>query len=339
MESDTFDSFIALSPERILTAVEALGVRCTGRCLQLNSMENRVFEVEIEVSADESTGNPRERFRVVKFYRPGRWSQAQILEEHRYLTELSGAEVPVVAPCQFRDGTTLHQEPTSKIWYTVFPKQGGRNPGEITEEFAPQIGRALARMHAIGSGSDAPNRLRLTPDEYGRSNLQFLLAQKLIHPKVEAIYAKAVEQLCTIIEPLFRDLRLQRIHGDCHMGNLLWADGPWFVDFDDMVVGPCVQDFWLLLSGRDDYAKEQLRRILDSYQQLRPFDWSTLRLIEPLRALRYIHYSAWIARRWQDPTFPRAFPEFGTEQYWNGAARDLFEQLNFIGDSALWSIS
>ncbi|NDC38563.1 MAG: serine/threonine protein kinase [Proteobacteria bacterium] len=293
-------------------------------------MENRVYEVEIE-TADEAPADPASRFRIVKFYRPGRWSQEQILEEHQFLSDLAAQEVPACAPLSFTDGSTLKLAPEINIWYAVFPKVRGRAPEELSDEQLAWMGRLLARLHLVGAQRPAPNRLCLTPEQYGLKNLEFLERSKTLPMESASAYSTAVKEICRLSEPLFRGIATQRIHGDCHQGNILWgASGPFFVDFDDMVTGPCVQDLWLIVPGRDTEAKIQMDILLEGYEQMRSFDRRELRLIEPLRALRYIHFSAWIARRWQDPYFQRTFTQFGTNAYWEGQLADLREQLELI---------
>lgn len=323
--------FFELTPERILDAVEASGFRCTGRCLTLNSMENRVYEVELEIDEGQVLKSPSERFRIVKFYRPGRWTETQILEEHQFLKDLKEAEIPAVAPLPFSDGTTLHQVPGIGIWYTVFPKVGGRSPHELNPEQLEQIGRLLARMHNVGATKEAPHRISLNPASYGQENLNYLLQSGSLPSDIRDRYKQLVEDICRIIEPWFAKTKMQRIHGDCHPGNLLWGgEGAFFVDFDDMVRGPCVQDLWLLVPGRDEQSVRQMNQMVKGYEQMREFDWDSLRLVEPLRALRFIHFSAWIAKRWNDPAFTRTFTQFGTARYWGEQVSDLQEQLELI---------
>jgi Ser/Thr protein kinase RdoA (MazF antagonist) len=339
--------FHALTPDRILDAVEAsTGRRCTGRALALNSMENRVYELEVEpqetVEGDaEGSGRaprrPAAEFLIAKFYRPGRWSEAQILEEHAFLAELQDHEIPVVAPLPFRDGATLHRLETGGLWYTVFPKCGGRAPDELGPEQLAQAGRLLARLHNVGAARKAPSRVVLTPETYGLANLRHLVDARILPDDVKPRYQALVEAICAAAAPLFAGVATHRIHGDCHLGNLLWGrSGLFFVDFDDMVTGPAVQDMWLLLPGRDDEARAQLEILLDAYQSMRPFDRGSLRLIEALRALRLVHFSAWIGRRWQDPAFQRAFPQFGTAKYWTDQLSDLSEQLAYVQDAPYW---
>lgn len=327
---DSTRFFFELTPERILNSVERFGVRCTGRALTLHSMENRVYEVEVEVDEDQIR-TPSDRFRVVKFYRPGRWTEAQILEEHQFLHDLRQVDIPVVAPLANEEGCTLLKMEEADLWYALFPKQGGRSPDELTAEQAPVIGRLLARAHNVGAAKSAPSRLPLTPSTYGRANLEYLLRAKLIPEEIQKAYIQVVERLCQLGDELYRDVRLQRVHGDCHLGNVLWgSNGPFLVDFDDMVMGPPVQDIWLILPGRDDYARDVLLHLLDGYESMRPFDRSSLRMVELLRALRFIHFTAWIGRRWEDPTFPRVFHTYGTPGYWSAQLADLREQLALV---------
>lgn len=320
--------FFELTPERILDAVEALGVRCTGRCLQLNSMENRVYEVEIELESEPIS--PADRFRVVKFYRPGRWSLEQIGEEHRFLLDLQGADIPVVAPLTFPDGATVRRVGELEIYYAVFPKAGGRSPVELDAEQLVWLGRLLARIHTVGAQRVAPHRLKLTPATYGIENLRYLIDAGVIPRESQAAYRSVVERICGLVESWFAVTPNQRIHGDCHLGNIVWGGaGPCFVDFDDMVTGPCVQDVWLIVPGR---REDELQALLSGYELMRPFDRGSLRLIEPLRALRFVHFSAWIARRWHDPAFQRVFPNYGTGGYWGEQIADLHEQLGLIAE-------
>ena len=319
--------FFELTPDRILRAVESLGVRCTGRTMQLNSMENRVFELEIEVD-EQTIKSPSDRFRVVKFYRPGRWSAEQILEEHKFLKALRDEEIPVIAPMLDRDGNTLHTCSETGILFAVFPRQGGRAPDEVLPEHAQRIGRLLARVHTVGARHSFRHRLTLSTDTFGRDNLKELLERRSLPPEFQSRYADVVQAICASSDSRLVSVTKQPLHGDCHLGNVLWgSEGAFLVDFDDMVIGPCVQDLWLVVPGIDNEAMELRRVLVESYCEMRNFDRSELQLIESLRALRYIHHSAWIAKRWEDPAFPRAFPQFGTNSYWRDRLADLEEQL------------
>jgi Ser/Thr protein kinase RdoA (MazF antagonist) len=334
--------FFALTPDRVLESVERSGFQCTGRCQALNSFENRVYDVELEEVDGAPATHPSQNHRVVKFYRPGRWTEAQLLEEHQFIADLVEAEIPAIAPLPFPDGRTLHRmklpagEPP--IWYTVFPKVGGRAPDELSDDQLRWIGRLLARIHTVGAARTAPSRLTLNPMTYGIANLEFLQSGDFIPVDFSTRFESAVRGIAEISAPWFAATSNHRLHGDCHLSNLLWNQtGAFFLDFDDMLNGPAIQDLWLLLPGRpfgphrDENAHRQLLMLLEGYESMRHFDHSTFRLIEPLRALRFVHYSAWVARRWEDPAFPAAFPEFGTHRYWNDLTRDLEEQLRIIG--------
>ncbi len=312
--------FLDLKPEKILETVELLGKRSTGRVNALNSMENRVFEVELDDSKV-----------IAKFYRPGRWSREQILEEHQYLLDLKEQDIPVVAPIVFPSGSTLEKVKDAEIFCAIFPKQMGRNPQELNAEDLKRLGRLLARIHNTGSQRKAEHRIALNPDVYGIRNLEYLLETDSISYSVIDRYEEIVREICELSEPLFAEVASQRIHGDCHFGNILWGDeGPFLVDFDDMVNGPCVQDLWLICPGRDEDSLENLDTLIAGYEELREFDHLSLDLIEPLRALRFVHFSAWIQKRWTDQTFQTNFPHFGSEKYWREELNDLNEQLELI---------
>lgn len=322
---DDRDFFYTLMPEKILDAVESYGFRCTGRALALNSMENRVYELEIEPSTRQPEhGDPS--FIVAKFYRPGRWTREQILEEHSFLRELSAQDLAVVAPLKTEGGDTLCELPEAHIFFALFPKFRGRVEQEYNEEQLQRLGRLLARLHIIGSPKQSNHRLHLSPETYGLANLEILKESKLIPNDFEASYFQLAKSLVEFMTPMFQGISVQRVHGDCHLGNVIWnKDGPTLVDFDDMLVGPPVQDLWLLIPGRDEESSRQLEVLLRAYEQLRTFDRSTLRLIEPLRTLRLIHYCAWIAKRWEDPSFQRTFPQFTSREYWR-------EQLGYLAE-------
>lgn len=325
--------FFELTPEKILDAVEDAGVRTTGRVLQLASMENRVYQVEIEL--DEPARTASDAFRVVKFYRPGRWSREQILDEHRFLAELVEDEVPVVAPLEIPGAGTLGEAEGLGIWWAIFPRVGGRAPDELDRDQLAQLGRLIARLHATGASGQAESRLRLDIETYGYGNLALLRESDILPSSVAERYETLIERICEMSAPWFEQTTYQRIHGDCHAGNVLWNDaGPFLVDFDDMVRGPCVQDLWLLAPGQDAEAVERRGYLVEGYEQLRDFDRASLRLVEPLRGLRLVHFSAWIAKRHEDPAFQRAFPDFGSERYWFEETSALQEVLARVQDSA-----
>ncbi len=329
------ENFYSLTPERVLDAVEQTGLKCTGRVLQLNSMENRVFEVEIELDLLPKEF-PREMFSnsyvIAKFYRPARWSKAQILEEHEFLKDLEQAEIPVRGPLTF-SGETLFECQHTHICFSLFLKAGGRHADEFNDESLEVLGRLLARLHAVGASKPALHRLHLTPAIFGQANLDYLLQSPGLPASIRDAYAQQVTAILDLINPWFADLTLQRIHGDAHAANLLIGkDGYTWVDFDDFCMGPCVQDLWLLLPGRDQETLIQRDIVIEAYESMRSFPHQTLRLIEPLRALRFIHYSAWIARRWTDRSFQIAFPFFGTQVYWDEQLALLAEQHELIAD-------
>ena len=325
---DTTRFFYELTPELVLNAVEETGVRCSGRILQLNSMENRVYEAEIEVDQSELKSR-HEAFRVVKFYRPGRWTRAQIEEEHRFLKDLAANDIAVAAPLEFpSDGDTIHALPESGIMFSVFPKIGGRLLDELDRPKLERVGRTLARLHLVGAMRLAEARLSITADSYGRASAEYMLSTEFLPPEIRERYRQVVEEICVITDRLAQGLGRQRVHGDFHCGNVIWQDDQCLlVDFDDMAVAPCAQDLWLIVPGRDEEALKQRGILLDAYLQLRDFDCAELGLVEALRGLRIIRFSAWIARRWDDPAFKRVFTAFGTMQYWREHLMTLEEQL------------
>ncbi len=330
MDESSTKNFYELTPDKVLDAIEEVGVRCTGRVLALNSMENRVYQAEIEVAEEEVT-SPADRYCVAKFYRPGRWSKEQILAEHTFLKELHGADIPAVAPLSFPDGETLHKFDETDIFFTVFPKVQGRNLDELTREQLERIGRLIARVHLVGSSSPAKSRLTLGPDSYGYQSIEYLRTSTCIPETFRDQFLQLSTALCDHFAPRFTDAPLQRIHGDCHVGNVLWKDDFCFlVDFDDFLNGPPVQDLWLLTPGRDEDSLERREILLKGYEQLVKFDRGTLDLVEPLRTLRIIYFCAWIAKRYEDPSFARTFPDFTSEPYWRDIVVTLQEQQRII---------
>ncbi len=326
MQQDLSEFFFRLTPERVLQAVESAGFVPTGHCFALNALENRVYDVRLEDG----------RHVVAKFYRPGRWSRETILDEHKLLAALVRAEIPVCAPLQFPDGDTLHT--IEDIHYAIWPRTGGRSPDEFSDDQIEVLGRLMARIHSIAADLGAPNRRTLDADTVPLEALALLEDGDWLPPSCSARFERAVESLVSTYQERSREIEVQPIHGDCHAGNLLRGDEGWFfLDFDDMVIGPPVQDVWMLLPGRDALADRQRRLLVESYKQFRPFDDRSFSLIEPLRGFRFVFYAGWIARRWADPAFPDAFPHFGTDEYWETETRDLEELVERIskGDDLL----
>jgi Ser/Thr protein kinase RdoA (MazF antagonist) len=313
--------YAQLSPEAVLDALEVAGYRCDGRVLALNSYENRVYQIGID------EGEPV----VAKFYRPGRWSDAAIGEEHAFALELAAQEIPVVAPI-VRDGASLHTHRGFR--YAVFPRRGGRWPELGTADDREWVGRFLGRIHAVGRARRFDHRLRLSMEDLGRKARDFVLDGDWMPDYLATKYEALTEELLNEVELRadgWRGATLGRIHGDCHRGNILWTDaGPHFVDLDDCLTGPAIQDLWMLLAGSTQEMRVEMRDLLKGYEQFLPFDRGELALIEPLRALRMIHYSAWLARRWHDPAFPLAFPWFAEPRYWEQHYRSLEEQLGAV---------
>ena len=308
------DFFYELTPDRVLTTVEEAGHRPTGHCSPLTCLENRVYDIRLEGGSHI----------IAKFYRPNRWSREGVLEEHRFLADLAGAEIPVCAPLPFRDGGTLRS--VEGIHYAFWPRIGGRAPEEFDDEQVQILGRLLARIHNVGEVADAPHRPRLESQTSALAPLAFLEDRGFLPPECRRRYRAAVERIAALYAEWSEAVPVHRIHGDCHVGNLLRTDAGWcFLDFDDFVVGPAVHDVWMLLPGRDAEGARQRALLIRAYEQFREFDPRWLRLVEPLRAFRFIFYAAWIAKRWEDRAFPAAFPHFGVADYWENETRDLEE--------------
>lgn len=306
-----------LTPDCILDAIESVGFQADGSLLALNSYENRVYQVALE---DHS-------FCIAKFYRPNRWSDAAILEEHQFSLELAKQEIPVVAPLSI-DNKTLFEY--NGFRFSLFPRQGGRSPELEDPTTLEQLGRLLGRMHAVGATKPFSERPRLTFQNFGSDSLEFLLKNDFISPEVKTNYKNAAEEALELVSNTFEAVlpRNIRLHGDCHPGNMLWTDnGPHFVDLDDCRSGPAVQDLWMLLSGNAEEMATQFKHILQGYETFFEFDLAELSLIEPLRTLRLLHYSAWLARRWHDPAFPLHFPWFDSPRYWEDQMLTLREQI------------
>ena len=325
---DETQFFFALTPDRVLDCLEQCGLRPTGRVNALNSFENRVYEVEFEKDDDLPFPQSHLHYRkVLKFYRPGRWSEAQILEEHQFLKDLVRAEIPVIAPEEVTPGKTLARTPEG-IFFTIFPKRGGRSPDELDEEQCLRVGRLVARIHQVGRQRKPEHRLRLDADTYARAPLEYLLSNHLIPADFRDVYAEKVNAIAALADRYLDPATYQRVHGDCHFNNLLWgSEGAYFLDFDDFCSAPPIQDLWLMQASRDD---KNLMIMIEGYEEILSFDRRSLKWIEILRALRIVHYTGWIARRFADPAFPKAFPHFGTSQYWKEEVEDLEKQWQLI---------
>jgi Ser/Thr protein kinase RdoA (MazF antagonist) len=322
--------YATLTPDAILDALAAAGFDCDGRMLALNSYENRVYLLYRE-------GEPPV---VAKFYRPARWSDAAIREEHAFTAELAAAEIPVVAPLAAADGATLHHHAGHR--FAVYPRCPGRAPDLESRDVLQWMGRFIGRIHALGALRPFAERPPIDVESFGIASREFLLANGFIPDDLVESYKAAADRAIAGAAAAFEragSVRTLRLHGDCHPGNVLWSEhgvqGPHFVDFDDARMGPAVQDLWMLLSGERASMERQLGEVLAGYEDFAEFDDRELVLLEALRTLRLIHYSAWIARRWGDPAFPAAFPWFGTQRYWQDRILELKEQIAAMDEPPL----
>ena len=319
-----------LTPDVVLDSLASVGLHGDGRLLALSSYENRVYQIHLE---DPYQGNDSV---VAKFYRPGRWSDAQIQEEHGFSDELMAAEIPAVGPLVL-GGRTLNEH--AGFRFSVSPRRGGRRPELDDFEVLEWIGRFLARIHTVGAARPFMTRPALDVGTFAAEPRDWLLAHDAIPLDMQGSWLKRCNEAIELISASLdaNPARHIRLHGDCHPGNILWTpdQGPHFVDLDDACTGPAVQDLWMLLSGDRRERTGQLGALLDGYEQFRAFDRRELALIEPLRTLRLIHYSAWLARRWDDPAFAPTFPWFGSSDYWKGQVQMLEEQLEAMAEPAL----
>lgn len=318
-----------LTPEIILESVEQFGVRCTGGLLALSSYENRVYRVDTEGDGP----------RVAKFYRPGRWSDAAILEEHDFARVATEHEIPVVAPL-VQDGNTLHEH--GGFRFAVFPWQPGRTPEITSFEDFHILGRYMGRLHLLGGREPFRHRLRLSVSEFGDASVERLRESQFLPPDIVAPYCALAEQLLPMLRQAFdaaSGIAVIRLHGDFHLGNILWSEyGPYLVDFDDCITGPAVQDLWMVLSGDQEEVEAQLSYLIAGYRAFAPFNPAELQLIEPLRTLRLLRYNAWIAARWDDPAFPRSFPWFGSPHYWQEQVTALRSQQQLLLEPPVYRI-
>ncbi|MGG2042350.1 serine/threonine protein kinase [Burkholderia gladioli] len=325
--------FAGLTPERVLDALDSVlipaGLRTDGRLLALNSYENRVYQAGIE------DGQPI----VAKFYRPRRWSDAAILEEHGFVAELAAREIPAV-PARAFEGRTLHE--FEGFRFSVFERRGGRAPDLDRRDTLEWLGRFIGRIHAVGATQAYAERPVLDIRSFGYDSRDYLLSNEIIPVDLRAAYRTVLALALEGVEAAFEragETRLLRAHGDCHPSNVLWTDaGPHFVDFDDSRMAPAIQDLWLLLPGDRAGASSALADLLAGYEDFCEFDPRELHLVEALRTLRLIHYSAWLARRWDDPAFPAAFPWFNTHRYWEERVLELREQVGAMQEGPLWPV-
>jgi Ser/Thr protein kinase RdoA (MazF antagonist) len=312
--------YATLTPEVVLDAVAALGLRPDGRLLALSSYENRVYQIWLDEGAPV----------VAKFYRPGRWSDAQIDEEHAFAHELAEREIPVVAP--------QSSSSFGGFRVAVYPRRGGRTPELGDFKTLEWIGRFLGRIHAVGATKPFQHRETLSAKTFGHDPRAFLLKSALVPADLLEAWKAVTEQALQLVDACYQrcEARAIRLHGDCHPGNILWThEGPHFVDLDDARMGPAMQDLWMLLSGDRASMSLQLHHVLVGYEGFMKFDRQELNLLEALRTLRLIHYSAWIARRWDDPAFPAAFPWFNTQRYWQDRILELREQIALMQEEPL----
>ncbi len=322
-------SFAELEPGVVLDALDSVGLYGDGRLLALNSYENRVYQIGME------QGPPV----VVKFYRGQRWSDAAILEEHQFVNELVENEIPVVPPLLIGGQTLQHYQ---GFRFAVFPRQGGRAPELDRPGTLEWVGRLMGRIHAVGHARSYQARPAIDVQSFGIEPRAWLLAHDFIPPELlaswQSVSAQALEGVARCFERAGPYTSL-RLHGDCHGGNVLWTDdGPHFVDFDDSRSGPAIQDLWMLLSGERADMTRQLGDVLAGYEDFFEFDPRQLHLLEALRTLRLLHYSAWLAMRWHDPAFPLAFPWFNTVRYWQDRILELREQVALMDEAPLWQL-
>jgi Ser/Thr protein kinase RdoA (MazF antagonist) len=314
-------AFHSLTPDKVINLVEkGLGNRCTNLCRPLISYINRVYELQ----AEDGSGL------VVKFYRPGRWSQDGLQDEHDFILELAGQEIPVVAPLLLRDGSSLGSH--GNMHFAVFPKTGGRSYDEYNDDQWLELGRLLGRTHNVGAMHLPKDRLTMAPDRSTRQQVDYILAGSFMPADMLGRFKDLTDALIKEISPLFNNTGMIRIHGDCHFSNLIYRPDESFyiIDFDDMVVGPPVQDFWMLLPGYREDSLAEIEIFLEGYEMFRDFDTSSLRLIEPLRAMRYIHYPAWCAHQFAEDGETRVVEDFGSRQYWQTEMGDLEDHLKRI---------
>lgn len=335
MEPCANTPYAGLTPDTVLDVIESAGLRPDGRLQSLNSYENRVYQFGIEDAMP----------MVAKFYRPGRWTDAQILEEHDFVRELAQQELPVVTPLALSNGSTIHRHGDYRV--AVYPRCGGRAPELEQPGTLEWMGRFLGRIHAVGALKPFVARPALDIETFGDEPRDYLLDHGFVPAELEEAWTGVVDHALESVERCFDragDVATLRLHGDCHGGNVLWIEdrgnaqtssGPHFVDFDDARTGPAIQDLWMLLSGDREAMRVQFGHVLRGYEDFAEFDDRERHLVEALRTLRLVHYSAWIARRWDDPAFPAAFPWFNTTRYWQDRILELREQIALMDEAPL----
>lgn len=315
-------SFSGLDPDTILDALEGQGIFLQSGLLALNSYENRVYQFQ----ADDN-----KRY-VVKFYRPARWTDAQILEEHSFAQELADSEIPIVAPLAL-NGKTLHHHGDYR--FTVFPSVGGRQFENDNLDQLEWMGRFIGRIHRVSQAKSFKQRPDIDTQSYLEEPRQVLENSTLLPDHLKTAFFAILNPVISAASSAYKATDVIRLHGDCHPGNILWRDGPTFVDLDDCRMGPAIQDLWMMLSGDRQQQLLQLDTLIEAYEEFQPFNSNQLALIEPLRAMRMVHYMAWLSRRWEDPAFPRAFPWFADGKYWEGQILALKEQLSAMQEAPL----
>lgn len=326
MTAEQQSNYDHLTPDLIITAVESLGYLSDLRILPLNSYENRVYQVGLE------NGLPV----IAKFYRPHRWTDDQILEEHQFSWQLFHNEIPAVPPIKNKNDETLFSYKGYR--FALFERQGGRAPELSNFENLYQLGRYIGRIHATGASRRYQTRPTINTESFLLEPYQYLLKANFLPADLIPAYTSLMDDLVEVVLVHYKQTEFDtlRLHGDCHVGNILWTDhgsrgeggrGPAFLDFDDSRMGPAVQDIWMLLSGSEEEQRLQLQEIIEGYEEFYPFNKAEIGLIESLRTMRLVHYAAWIAKRWQDPAFPAAFPWFGEPRYWEQHILELREQL------------
>ncbi len=323
------EDYSNLTPDTVLNAAASAGFDVDASIIPLNSYENRVYQIGVHESAPV----------IAKFYRPGRWSNDAILEEHVFSSELAELEIPVINPLRLNNNQTLHTY--NGYRFALFPKQGGRSPEIDNMDHLYRIGRFIGRIHAVGSTNNFKHRINIDISNYGYDSVKFIEENNFIPEELYDSYTSTVQIILSKVQTIFEQygynqLAMHRIHGDCHTGNILWSDtGPHFVDLDDCLTGPAIQDIWMLLSGDRPEMTSQLSEVLEGYSEFYDFNPSQLVFIESLRALRLLHYSSWLAKRWNDPAFPHNFPWFNTVKYWQDQILILREQISLLDEEPL----